>query len=67
MDGRIATTDRTRITPLLPAERRQRVFEMVLSGKIEARIGQTFPLLDAAEAHRAIEARATTSSTVLIP
>jgi NADPH2:quinone reductase len=44
-----------------------RVFEMVLSGKIEARIGQTFPLLDAAEAHRAIEARATTGSTVLIP
>ena len=45
----------------------ERVFEMVLTGKIEARVGQSFALLEAAEAHRAIEARATTGSTVLIP
>ena len=31
MDGRIATTDRTRMGALLPAERRQRVFEVVLA------------------------------------
>jgi DeoR family fructose operon transcriptional repressor len=31
MDGRSATTDRTRMASLLPAERRQRVFEMVLA------------------------------------
>jgi DeoR family fructose operon transcriptional repressor len=31
MDGRIATTDHIRMAPLLPAERRQRVFEMVLA------------------------------------
>lgn len=44
-----------------------RVFEMLLSGKIEARVGQTFPLIEAAEAHRAIEARETVGSTVLVP
>jgi NADPH2:quinone reductase len=31
------------------------------------RIGQTFPLAEAAEAHRALEARRTTGSTLLIP
>jgi NADPH2:quinone reductase len=45
----------------------ERVFEMVLSGTIRVQIGQTFPLLDAAEAHRAIEGRATVGSTVLVP
>lgn len=44
-----------------------RLFEMVLSGKIGASIGQTFPLIEAAEAHRAIEARATVGSTLLLP
>jgi DeoR family transcriptional regulator, fructose operon transcriptional repressor len=31
MDGRLASTDLTRMGPLLPAERRQRVFEVVLA------------------------------------
>lgn len=44
-----------------------RVFELIADGTLEPRIGQTFPLIDAAEAHRAIEARATTGSTVLLP
>jgi NADPH2:quinone reductase len=44
-----------------------RVFEMVLSGTVQVNIGQTFPLIEASEAHRAIEARATTGSTILIP
>jgi NADPH2:quinone reductase len=44
-----------------------RVFELVLNGTIEVRIGARFPLLKAADAHRAIESRATTGSTVLIP
>ncbi|MDP9414336.1 MAG: quinone oxidoreductase [Pseudomonadota bacterium] len=44
-----------------------RLFEMVGSGAIEVKIGQRFPLKEAADAHRAIEARATTGSTVLIP
>ena len=44
-----------------------RVFEMILGGKVAVKIGQRFPLMEAAEAHRAIEARATTGSTVLMP
>ena len=38
---------------------------MVLSGKVKIEIGQSFPLRDAAEAHRSLEARETTGSTVL--
>ena len=44
-----------------------RLFEMIEQGKVPVRIGTRFPLKDAAEAHRAIESRATTGSTVLIP
>jgi NADPH2:quinone reductase len=44
-----------------------RLFEMVEKGAVKIRIGATFPLLEAADAHRAIEARSTTGSTVLIP
>jgi NADPH2:quinone reductase len=44
-----------------------RLFELIANGTIEVKIGQTFPLLEAADAHRAIEARKTTGSTVLIP
>jgi len=41
------------------------LFDMVRSGKVRIDIGQRFPLADAAEAHRALEARQTTGSTVL--
>ena len=41
------------------------LFEMVLSGKMRIEIGQRFALKDAAAAHRALEARETTGSTVL--
>jgi len=44
-----------------------RLFEMIEKNAVTIRIGATFPLLKAADAHRAIEARATTGSTVLIP
>jgi NADPH2:quinone reductase len=44
-----------------------RLFEMIEKGAVAIRTGATFPLLKAADAHRAIEARATTGSTVLIP
>ena len=44
-----------------------RLFAMMQSGQVEVRIGARFPLAAAAEAHRALEARATTGSTVLIP
>ena len=41
------------------------LFEIVSSGKVRIDIGQTFALKDAAEAHRALESRRTTGSTVL--
>ncbi|HEX8579088.1 MAG TPA: quinone oxidoreductase [Allosphingosinicella sp.] len=44
-----------------------RLFELIANGTIDIKIGGRFPLLQAADAHRAIESRATTGSTVLIP
>lgn len=41
------------------------LFEMVLSGKISVEVKQRFELKDAAEAHRALESRQTTGSTIL--
>ena len=41
------------------------LFDMVRSGKVRIDIGQRFPLSQAAEAHRALEARQTSGSTVL--
>ena len=43
------------------------LFDVVESGAVKIRIGQRFSLQDAASAHRALEARQTTGSTVLIP
>ncbi|PWJ12889.1 quinone oxidoreductase family protein [Jannaschia seohaensis] len=43
----------------------QNLFQKVESGDVKIRIGQTFPLEDVAEAHRALEGRKTTGSTVL--
>ncbi|RAI00603.1 quinone oxidoreductase [Acuticoccus sediminis] len=43
------------------------LFEMVRSGKVKIPVERTFALKDAAEAHRALEGRRTTGSTVLIP
>ena len=44
-----------------------RLFAMLESGKVKVEIGQHFPLARAADAHRALEARATTGSTILLP
>lgn len=41
------------------------LFDMVRSGRIGVAINQTFPLEDAAEAHRQLEGRRTTGCTVL--
>lgn len=41
------------------------LFAKVTSGAVKVRIDQRFPLADVAEAHRALEARATTGSTIL--
>jgi NADPH2:quinone reductase len=43
------------------------LFAAVKSKAVRVRIGQTYPLKDAAEAHRDLEGRRTTGSTVLIP
>lgn len=43
------------------------LFDAVLSGAIKVDIGQTFALDDVAQAHRALEARQTTGSVVLLP
>jgi NADPH2:quinone reductase len=43
------------------------LFEVVLRGGVKIEIGQTYPLRDAAKAHRDLEARKTVGSTVLIP
>jgi NADPH2:quinone reductase len=43
------------------------LFAMVASGKIKIEISQSYPLREAAQAHRDVEARKTTGSVVLIP
>jgi len=40
------------------------LFEMVANGKVKVEVKQRFPLADAAEAHRTLEARKTSGSTV---
>ncbi|MCC7327292.1 MAG: quinone oxidoreductase [Burkholderiales bacterium] len=43
------------------------LFSLVLAGKIKSPARQKFALKDAADAHRALEARATTGATILLP
>jgi NADPH2:quinone reductase len=43
------------------------MFGLVREGRIKADTRQTFALRDAAEAHRALEARKTTGATILLP
>ncbi len=43
------------------------LFDVVKSGAVKVSVLQTFPLAEAADAHRALEARETTGSTVLLP
>ncbi len=44
-----------------------RLFDAILRHIISIEVDQQYPLSQAAEAHRALEARETTGSTVLIP
>jgi NADPH:quinone reductase len=50
--------------PLLE-ENSSDLFDAVGSGKVKIHVNQTYPLRDAAQAHRDLEARKTTGSTVL--
>ena len=43
------------------------MFDLMLAGKLKPEINQTFPLAKAADAHRALQGRATTGATLLIP
>ncbi|MGA8412870.1 MAG: quinone oxidoreductase [Xanthobacteraceae bacterium] len=48
-------------------EMAKELFDLVLAGKIRGEPNQSFALADAAEAHRALEARKTVGATVLVP
>lgn len=56
------TVDRAELT-----WRAGELFDAVEAGRLDVRIGATFPLADAAEAHRALAARRTTGKVLLIP
>ena len=43
------------------------LFDIVRSGKVKIEVRQRYPLAEVAQAHRELEARKTTGSTVLIP
>ncbi len=43
------------------------LFEVVGSGAVKIEVNQTYPLAEAAQAHRDLEARKTTGSTILLP
>jgi NADPH2:quinone reductase len=45
----------------------EELFGLVQAGKIRSEPSRSFPLRDAAEAHRALESRQTTGATVLVP
>ena len=43
------------------------LFEVVTADKLRIEVNQTYPLAEAAQAHRDLEARKTTGSTILLP
>lgn len=54
-------------TPALLQENAKAVFEAIAKGQVKVQIGATFPLEQAADAHRAAEARKVSGAIVLIP
>ena len=69
--GSIYVTRQTLFTHIATREATQQMaddlFTVVGSGAVKIRIDQRYPLADAAQAHRDLEARKTTGSTVLTP
>ena len=47
--------------------RSRELFDAVLAGELAVRVGATFSLADAADAHRALESRHTTGKVLLLP
>ncbi|MGZ4180515.1 MAG: quinone oxidoreductase family protein [Solirubrobacteraceae bacterium] len=54
-------------TPELLRELASRLFELIADGKLDVRIGARYPLDQAAQAHRDLEARKTTGKLLLTP
>ncbi|MBI1384136.1 MAG: NADPH:quinone reductase [Rhizobiales bacterium] len=69
--GSLYLTRPTLFTHIATRERCQEMaddlFAMVTSGKVRIEIGKRHPLSAAPEAHRELEARATTGATILLP
>jgi len=69
--GSLYVTRQTLFTHLATRESTQamadELFEMVGSGRIKIRIDQRYPLAEVQQAHRDLEARKTTGSTILLP
>jgi NADPH2:quinone reductase len=69
--GSIYVTRQTLFTHIATRESTQamadELFDVVESGKVRIRVERRYPLAEAAQAHRDLEARATTGSGVLIP
>ena len=69
--GSLYVTRPTLFTHIATRERTQQMaddlFGMVTSGQVRLRIDQRYPLDQVAQAHRELEARATTGSSVLLP
>ena len=69
--GSLYVTRQTLFTHISTRERTQQMadelFEVVASGKVKIRIDQRFALSDVKQAHEALEARATTGCSILLP
>lgn len=69
--GSLYVTRQTLFTHIATREATQEMaddlFAVVLSGAVKIRIDQRYPLAEVAQAHRDLEARKTTGSTVLLP
>ena len=50
-----------------PARQRRELFDVVGKGIVKINVNHTYPLKDAAQAHRDLEGRKTTGSIVLLP
>ncbi len=48
-------------------ERAEYIFQRVADGRLDVRVGQRYPLAEAAQAHRDLEGRKTTGKVLLIP